>query len=148
MSGGVHNVTARRLTFTPGGHSVVRIKSARGRGGLMDSILFEDIVAEGIDTAISVQMGYKPGPSPENATDPGTPHLGRLTVRRFRAAAIFPGELLCLPESPCANITLEDVTIVTLGEWKCENAATQAAKDVHPKPPSCMPPPVATRSHR
>ena len=41
-----------------------------------------------MDVPISVQMGYKPGPDPgntTNGTDPGTPHLGRLTVRRLRA---------------------------------------------------------------
>jgi polygalacturonase len=133
MSGGVYNVTARRLTFGLGAHSVVRIKSARGRGGLMDNITFEDIVAEGVDVPISVQMGYKPGPAPPNGTGPGTPHLGRLVVRNLRAASVFAGELLCLPEAPCDGIVLENVTIVTLGMWRCKNAAPSAT-DVWPKP--------------
>ena len=133
MSGGVYNVTARRLKFGLGAHSVVRVKSARGRGGLMDNIIFEDIVAEGVDVPISVQMGYKPGPAPANGTGPDTPHLGRLMVRRLRAASVFAGELLCLPESPCDGIVLEDVTIVTLGMWKCENAAP-SAEHVFPTP--------------
>lgn len=136
MSGGVYNVTARRLTFGPGAHSVVRIKSARGRGGVMDNITFEDVTAEGVDVPISVQMGYKPGPDPgntTNGTDPGTPHLGRLTVRRLRAAAVYAGELLCLPEAPCNGIVLENITVVTLGEWKCENARPSLT-NTFPKP--------------
>ena len=133
MSGGVYNVTARRLTFGLGAHSVVRIKSARGRGGLVDNITFEDIVAEGVNVPVSVQMGYKPGPAPTNGTDPGTPHLGRLTVRRLHAVSVFAGELLCLAESPCEGIVLENVTIVTLGMWKCTNAAPSAT-NTFPRP--------------
>ena len=72
-------MTCRNLTFGVGAHSVVRIKSAMGRGGLVDNITFEDIVAEGVDNVVSVQMGYKPGPS--------VLHAGRSTgVRSTRAA--------------------------------------------------------------
>ena len=114
---------------------VVREEVGReaGSGGLVDNITFEDIVAEGVDVPVSVQMGYKPGPAPTNGTDPGTPHLGRLTVRRLHAVSVFAGELLCLAESPCEGIVLENVTIVTLGMWKCTNAAPSAT-NTFPRP--------------
>ena len=98
----------------------------------MDDILFEDITVDGVDVAVTVDMGYKPGPV-ENATDPGTPRLGRLIVRRLHGLALMAGELTCLPESPCDGIVLEDVKTVGVKGWTCTHVAIKGAKEVFPR---------------
>ena len=53
----------------------------------MDNILFEDITVDGVDVAVTVDMGYKPGPI-GNATDPGTPRLG-IDTAKFATRSVY-----------------------------------------------------------
>merc|ERR1712232_512176 len=80
-SGGVRNVTFRRIRLqgtggiAPGGP---HFKTQRGRGGLWENILWEDIYGDDVAFSISFQENHGGGPV-VNAS--ATPRLRNIEVR-------------------------------------------------------------------
>jgi polygalacturonase len=141
--GGVRNMTVRNCTFenTENG---IRIKSQRGRGGIVENINYSDIIMKNVDPAITFTCYYasnsakdpvqKPIPKDDSAQPFGqkTPvfrniHVSNLTATCQRSAGMIIG----LPESVVSNVVLENVQIsaVTTG-LKIENAADIQLKNV------------------
>ena len=91
-----------------------RIKSERGRGGLVDGIVYRHIVARDVETAFSLTLNYASGIPPTNAT--ATPRLRNVLLENITfIGAHSAGELNGLAESPIANVTLRDVRYVASG---------------------------------
>ena len=124
-AGGVRNVTVRNCTFenTENG---IRIKSQRGRGGVVENISYSDITMKNVDPAITLTSYYmfnsagdakqKTEPTKDTAQPvaAGTPiyrniHISNLTATCQRAAGIIIG----LPESLISDVTLENVQITS-----------------------------------
>jgi len=124
-AGGVHNVTVRNCTFenTENG---IRIKSQRGRGGVVENISYSDITMKNVDPAITLTSYYmfnsagdakqksEPAKDTAQAVAAGTPiyrniHISNLTATCQRAAGIIIG----LPESLISDVTLENVQITS-----------------------------------
>jgi len=124
-AGGVRNVMVRNCTFenTENG---IRIKSQRGRGGIVENISYSDITMKNVDPAITLTSYYmfnsagdakqKTEPTKDTAQPvaAGTPiyrniHISNLTATCQRAAGIIIG----LPESLISNVTLENVQITS-----------------------------------
>ena len=124
-AGGVRNVTVRNCTFenTENG---IRIKSQRGRGGIVENISYSDITMKNVDPAITLTSYYmfnsagdakqKTEPAKDTAQPiaAGTPiyrniHISNLTATCQRAAGIIIG----LPESLISDVTLENVQITS-----------------------------------
>jgi polygalacturonase len=124
-AGGVRNVTVRNCTFenTENG---IRIKSQRGRGGVVENIRYSDITMKNVDPAITLTSYYmfnsagdakqKSEPTKDTAQTvaAGTPiyrniHISNLTATCQRAAGIIIG----LPESVISDVTLENVQITS-----------------------------------
>ena len=124
-AGGVRNVTVRNCTFenTENG---IRIKSQRGRGGVVENISYSDITMKNVDPAITLTSYYmfnsagdakqKSEPTKDTAqvVTAGTPiyrniRISNLTATCQRAAGIIIG----LPESVISNVTLENVQITS-----------------------------------
>lgn len=121
MSAGVKNLTVTRCLFE-GTDRGLRIKTRRGRGkdGIIDAIVFENIKMRGVKTPLVINMFYNCDsgghgeyfrtrtPQP---IDDGTPYIGELTFRNMDcedceyAAAYFDG----LPERPIKSVTLENI---------------------------------------
>ncbi len=55
--GGLHHIIVRHCTFD-GGDNGIRIKSYRGRGGLIDDIRYYDLTMKNIGRAIDINMLY------------------------------------------------------------------------------------------
>jgi len=117
-SSGVRNVVVRRCSFN-GTVTGVRLKSARGRGGLVENVVYEDLKMTHVGTAISISSTYETATTdrmapiePAEVTE-STPIWRNITVRNLvasegdRNAGLIAG----LPESPAAGILLENITI-------------------------------------
>ena len=119
MSGGVRQVTVRDclMRHTDRG---LRIKTRRGRGGVVDDICLERVRMERVGAPITVNDFYfcdadghseavqSRAPAP---VDDDTPTLGALAFRRVEAVdcGACAGYFLGLPESPVGEVRMEDV---------------------------------------
>jgi polygalacturonase len=142
-AGGVRNVIVRNCTFenTENG---IRIKSQRGRGGIVENITYSDITMKNVYPAITLTSYYMSNsagdanPKTEPAKDApqaivaGTPiyrniHIKNLTATSQKSAGIIIG----LPESVISDVTLENVqiTAATTG-LKIQNAKGIQFKNV------------------
>jgi polygalacturonase len=142
-AGGVRNVTVRNCTFenTENG---IRIKSQRGRGGIVENISYSDITMKNVFPAITLTSYYMSNSSGDakqqsepikdtaQAVTAGTPifrniHIKNLTATSSKAAGIIIG----LPESLISDVTLENVqiTAATTG-LKIQNAKGIQFKNV------------------
>ncbi|MFE5307488.1 glycoside hydrolase family 28 protein [Isoptericola sp. NPDC056605] len=121
MSGGVRNVVISNCVFE-GTDRGIRIKSRRGRGGVVEDVRVTNVVMRGVMTPFVINPFYFCGPDgkephvADRAPHPvgdATPvfrriHLTHITARDVHAAA---GHLYGLPEQPLTDVTLDDVTI-------------------------------------
>jgi len=127
MSGGVKNVTIRDCVVN-GTQNGVRIKSQRGRGGVVEDVVYRGLTFIGnVGDAILVDMFYSNVP-PTNAT--ATPKFRNVLVENLKGVAKVAGVFNCLPESPCENFTIRDVNLQTSQGFSCSNinGTTSAVK--------------------
>ncbi len=119
-SGGVYNVTFENISMK-GTERGPRIKSQRGRGGLVDTIVFRNITADGLETAISFTLNYHSDIKPTNES--ATPRLQNVLVENCKFTGVSEaGEFDGLGESHIKNITLRDVVIEGSDKFKkCDN---------------------------
>jgi len=139
-AGGVHNVTVRNCTFenTENG---LRIKSQRGKGGVVENITYDHITMKNVDPAITFTCYYANNSSGDAATDSTTGaaakpsdripayrhiHISNLTATCPRAAGIING----LPDSCISDVTLENVTITAQKSFQITNAKGFQLKNV------------------
>lgn len=120
MSGGIKNVVISNCVFT-GTDRGIRIKSRRGRGGVVEDIRVSNIVMEDVLCPLTMNLYYACGiwgdqtvadKQPHQVTD-GTPrvrriHLSNISARGVKYAAAF---LYGLPEMPVEDISLSDISI-------------------------------------
>lgn len=119
---GVRRVLVRRCTFD-GTDTGVRLKSSRGRGGLVENVTYEDLTMTNVGVAISISSYYDNTPidsslgrsaeAPAGDGPARTPQWQNITVRNVTATACRKGAGLIagLPEMPAEVITLDHVTI-------------------------------------
>ncbi len=132
--GGVHNVTVKNCTFenTENG---LRIKSQRGKGGLVENIFYEDITMTNVDPAITFTCYYsynsahdpvqKPVPQDDTARPmaEGTPVFRDIHVRNLTATCQEgAGTIIGLPESDISDVTFENVKISAVSGMKITSA--------------------------
>ena len=109
MSGDVRNVFVRDCLFD-GTERGIRIKSRRGRGGVVENIWFQDIKMGRIkNEAIRLNMLYGCGKAPASKKPPifRNIHIRNVTCQQADTAV----EIIGLPEKPIENITLENISI-------------------------------------
>jgi polygalacturonase len=120
MSGGVKNVVISNCVFI-GTDRGIRIKSRRGRGGVIEDIRVSNLIMDGVLCPFTMNLYYHIGErgnlnvSDKNPrlVDDGTPRLRRIyfshiTAREVKHAAGF---LYGLAEMPLEDISLSDVSI-------------------------------------
>jgi hypothetical protein len=132
-SGWVRNVTFRNSTLH-GTNWAVRIKSARGRGGGVEDVLYEDFYGVA-DSGVQLTLNYEKDVPETNVS--ATPTLRRITVRNMDVS-VDSAALDCegLGESPVAGITFQNVTIRGHGSHsqQCTHCSIQAVGGSTPKP--------------
>jgi polygalacturonase len=132
--GGVRNVTVTNCVFD-GTENGLRIKSQRGKGGLVENIIYEDIRMTNVDPAVTFTCYYMansardpvqraaPESEPGRSVAEGTPvyrdiYIKNLTATCERGAGIIMG----LPDSVISNVVFENVTISAATGMKIVNA--------------------------
>jgi polygalacturonase len=132
MSGNVYNVLVRNMHFQ-GAMFAGRIKSGRGRGGNVHNITFEDITLEHTVVGMAISMLYASGGEPAPPFADTTPHIEDVTYRRVSGTAGNAGAFLCLPESQCRGLHMEDVNVTSfLGGFECLRATGDTAGIISP----------------
>ncbi len=123
MSGGVKNLSVSQCVFSHTDRGL-RIKTRRGRGkdGVIDGVLFENIKMQNVITPLVINMYYFCDPDGHTEAvwsrdknipvDDGTPYLGKFVFRDIECcdcecmAGYFDG----LVEQPIKEIVLENVS--------------------------------------
>jgi polygalacturonase len=112
-SAGIRNVFAYDCQFN-GTERVVRLKSARGRGGILENMWFRDLRGDSIELqALHLNLLYTGTRFPERPIDRTTPifrnlHFSNIAVTNGRTYGI---EILGLPEMPVENVTFDSIRI-------------------------------------
>ena len=133
--GGVRNVLVKHCIFD-GTENGIRIKSQRGKGGVVENIDYEDIEMTNVDPAVTFTCYYTFNSAKDpvqkatpqvDAAQPvtvGTPvfrniRVNHLTAKCEREAGIVIG----LPESKITSVMFNDVNISAARGFKIQNAA-------------------------
>ena len=94
--------------------SGIRIKSARGRGGLVANLVYSDITMTNVDFPIYLTSYYPKVPS-EDVIQPmssATPIYRNIQIRNLTASGSrVAGEIVGLPESPISDLVLDNIHI-------------------------------------
>lgn len=114
---GVRNMTVQRCTFD-GTEIGVRLKSRRGRGGLVENITYTDLTMRNVGQAIVISSYYyglpKTGVHDEvKPVAADTPIWHNILIRNIVASSGTKdaGLIMGLPEMPAKGIVLENLSI-------------------------------------
>ena len=111
--GGVRNLVVTNCTFD-GTTSGIRIKSTRGKGGVVENLVYTDITMTNVDYPIYLTSYYPKVPS-EDAAQPvaaDSPVYRHIVIRNLTAYGTrAAGMIVGLPELPIENVTLENVRV-------------------------------------
>jgi polygalacturonase len=122
-AGGVHDVTVKNCTFenTENG---IRIKSQRGKGGVVENISYSDITMKNVDPAITLTCYYAynsakdpvqqsvPKKDSEQLVTDKTPVFKNIQVSNLTASCQkSAGVIFGLPESCISNVVFQNVNI-------------------------------------
>jgi len=120
MSGSVRNVVISNCVFV-GTDRGIRLKSRRGRGGVVEDIRVTNVVMQDVLCPFTMNLYYHIGMkgNPDIADkrpapiDEGTPRFRRIHLSHMSArdAKIAAGFLYGLPEMPIEDVMLDDVSI-------------------------------------
>ncbi len=132
MSGGVRNVVVTNCVFQETDIGI-RIKSQRGRGGVVEGLNVSNIVMTGVPSPFTITTFYSSGGKPEDVcpVDEGTPryrdfHFSAITARGAKSAGSITG----LREMLIENITFTDVQIDAQTGFTVTNARDIVFRDV------------------
>ncbi len=122
--GGVRNVTVRNCTFD-GTANGIRIKSQRGKGGIVENLNYDHLTMKNVDPAIVFTCYYQTNSEGDTAQPVGktTPVYSNIYVSNLRAVCPgAAGQIVGLPESPVTDIILENVHISAATGFTVKNA--------------------------
>lgn len=127
-AGGIRNVRVSNCRADEGCGEIVRFKTRMGRGGVVEDIVYENIVAEGAARVFNFNMNaFSTTWLPEEFRAPapperGTPVFRNITVRNLTARnCVSAGSLAGLPASPLRDLTLENVDIQARNSFTIRN---------------------------
>ncbi len=137
---GVRNMTVQRCTFD-GTDAGVRLKSRRGRGGLVENVTYKDLTMRNVGQAIVITSYYyglpKPGMHDEaQAVDAATPIWRNIVIRNIVATGGTKdaGLIMGLPEMPARDIVLDNVSIAARDGLRIGYADGVSLKNVSVSP--------------
>jgi len=132
MSGGVRNVVVSNCVFQ-GTDVGIRVKSQRGRGGIVEGFVVSNVVMQDVLSAFTLTSFYSGTDKPGDLfpVGEGTPRLrdfrfSNITARGSKTA----GQITGLKEMPIENITFTGVRIQAETGMKITNAKDVTFQDV------------------
>jgi hypothetical protein len=125
IAGGIRNVTVSNITCK-GTQMGVRIKSRRGRGGVIEDVRFTNWTMEDVGQAINITNYYRMEGEKITAKEPVTVRtpvfrniaISNMTINRARVAVNIDG----LPEMPIEGVRISDVIASAKTGVKASNA--------------------------
>ncbi len=119
MSGGVRNIFAHNCAIRQT-EMGIRLKSMRGRGGVVENVEFKDIKVDDIDgVAIQVNMFY--GATTIDPTSNTPPLFKNIHIENISGSGITGIQLKGLPESHLCDITLRNIDISAQDAMQCSD---------------------------
>ncbi len=140
--GGVRNVTVKNCTFenTENG---LRIKSQRGKGGIVENISYSDITMKNVNPAITLTCYYMNNSAGDAARPSGagsnsalaiasnTPVYHNIRISNLKATCPrMAGIIIGLPDSRISNVVFENVQISAAKSFEIRNAKGIQLKNV------------------
>ena len=132
MSGGVRNVAVNNCIFQ-GTDVGIRVKSQRGRGGIVEGLSVSNVIMQDVASAFTITMFYMGADKPTDVfpVDEGTPRFrdflfSNITARGSKTA----GQITGLREMPAENMTFNNVHIQAQTGFTCTSAKDIAFQDV------------------
>lgn len=135
-SGGVRNVYAYDCTFN-GTDRIVRVKTARGRGGILENMWFEHLSADTIQQeALHINMLYTGSRFPAQPVTEVTPMIRNLHYSDISCAyaKTYAIELLGLPERAIENISFDHIVMNAAKGIHCVDADSVVFKNIRVLP--------------
>jgi polygalacturonase len=119
MSGCVRNVVAGNIVCV-GTDRAVRIKSTRGRGGVVENIRYDNFIVENVREPIYITNFYtKTDPEPVSER---TPIFRDIAISHFTIKnSPYAARIYGLPEMPIQRLRITDVTASTEVGFICDN---------------------------
>jgi polygalacturonase len=120
---GVHNMLVRRCTLD-GTDNGIRIKSMRGKGGLVENVRYTDITMHNVANAIYFDLNYVDNNYPDYKGDSAkTPAIKNILIDHVTIVnSKNAGKIVGLPESRITDVTLRDVTISAEKDFEIRDA--------------------------
>lgn len=139
IAGGIRNVVANNITCQ-GTDIGVRIKSRRGRGGVVENIRFDNWTMQDVRTAIDVTSYYLMEGEVKTSEEPASQRtpvfrniaISHMTIDRSRVAIDVEG----LPEMPISGLRISDVIAWTHIGMKARHTRALELHDVQVNPDS------------
>ncbi len=128
MSGGVKNITIANCVFV-GTDRGIRIKSARGRGGIIEDVRVSNIVMRGILREAVVLTTFYEKSEPETPSA-RTPVFRNIHFNGLTGDAKMAPELTGLVEMPLEDISFVDVQLTTETGIKIKDARNVSFQNV------------------
>ncbi|MGH9404945.1 MAG: glycoside hydrolase family 28 protein [Terriglobia bacterium] len=130
MSGGVRNISISNCVFQ-GTDRGIRIKTQRGRGGVVEGVAASNIVMQEVAEPVTITAFYSRGDV--NSIEPvseGTPVLRNVSLSNIMArGAKSAGQITGLRELPVSDVTLSRVELAAERGFSCQNARRIAFHD-------------------
>jgi len=134
--GGVRNVLVKNCLLE-GTENGLRIKTARGRGGLIENIVYTNITLNNCRPyPITITCYYPKIPDTDTpqAVTPETPKIRNVRIRDVRGTGVrAAGVIIGLPESIIEDVLLENVELAAPRGLTVRNAKAVQLKDVRLK---------------
>ena len=129
MSGGVKNIVISNCIFD-GTDRGVRLKTARGRGGVVENIRISNIVMRNIrDQAIVMDTQYATT-EPESVSE-RTPQFKNIHISNMSGTTNRISRIRGLEEMPIENISFNNINMQAKSGFAVENARKIAFHNVH-----------------
>lgn len=145
--GGVKNLVVTNCTFN-GTTSGIRIKSARGKGGLVQNLVYTDITMTNVDYPVYLTCYYPKVPKEDaaQAMAPDSPVYRNIVIRNLVAhSGRTAGMIVGLPEAPIEGVTLDKVDITAPAGLTIRNA--RAVEFVNSRIHASQGPPVVLETN-
>ncbi len=128
ISGGIKHIAVSNCVFD-GTDRGIRIKSTRGRGGVVEDVRVQNIVMKNVrEEAITLNLYYTNAP-PEPVSE-RTPRFRNIHLSGISGSAGEAGAILGLEEARIENVTLTDVDLVAQKGLSIEDASHLALSGV------------------
>ncbi|HVS96828.1 MAG TPA: glycosyl hydrolase family 28 protein [Puia sp.] len=120
MSGGVRNVSVTGCIFH-GTLRGLRVKTGRGRGGVVEGLIADDIIMDSVSEGISIDMYYDGHDTATRPVTVETPFFRNIRYFNIIGHHLKQAiEIHGLPEAPVDGITLENIFIDAAEGADCE----------------------------